>query len=587
MGLTLGYNVPITYDQDHIAAMAEAWPEMSILVLCPDPVDDVGCSSGQPLKILGVFAEKFPRLQKLGIYVNSLELPKDHHPSSRFTRLNKLDVGTSPGDTEAPLAVALYLGEILLHETVIKSERSHDHTRALQKNLLAVREYMRRSASWETISSQVNVLQANTRRVAEVNHAVLAQNRALLKEVESLKRAAGSAIKGIHQMHVANTSPILPHWSALGFSPAPEPPICPIDLTFLENIVKKYLATPPGVEPPPAIKLDDRRLERLNRNIRQLALRGYCLANGIQLLGGAHAQGQVHPSQDSLWDSAIELADGMTRDIEALEYPKDTHAPVNPHTEPLEAGIEICRYAVPSMNMHPVRSQVNAHPARRPRRPAPLEISIPAAADALPVGIRKNNMPTRKATEGPTTPRRPPPSLSLDGTDVEHNMGLLKKELAAVLSRRRAMADMIASQNIRSFAPRPDTQRQSSNLRSSVSRSNHAMVHKTIEESDEPAQHAVTITLDESADRLESLKARERRAQDPQGQKHQLHSPIKSMGSLYSQSTGGRRARSRTREDTVMVVEDEDEEDALFSWVDVTEEDDYVAKVSPVFDSIF
>lgn len=116
------------------------------------------------------------------------------------------------------------------------------------------------------------------------------------------------------KMHVTIESPILPHWNAFGFPSLREPPICPTDLSFLEHMVKRYLATPPGVEPPPAIQLDDRRLQKLNQNIRQLALRGYCLANGSH--SNLFAQSRVHPSQDALWDSAIELADGLTRDLE-------------------------------------------------------------------------------------------------------------------------------------------------------------------------------------------------------------------------------------------------------------------------------
>ncbi|KAG8869163.1 hypothetical protein FRB98_002810, partial [Tulasnella sp. 332] len=72
----------IAYDDKDIASMANAWPNMRFLTLCPDPDLQVNLNDGQPFLSIGIFGCSFTNLRELGIYVNTLDaglIPDAHH----------------------------------------------------------------------------------------------------------------------------------------------------------------------------------------------------------------------------------------------------------------------------------------------------------------------------------------------------------------------------------------------------------------------------------------------------------------------------------------------------------------------------
>ncbi|KAG8991371.1 hypothetical protein FRB94_014600 [Tulasnella sp. JGI-2019a] len=179
--LLLGHNMPIMYSEDDIMTMGKAWPAMEALMLCADPVDTVGYSLGRPLRSIGVFADHFPHLTLLGIYVNTFEIPSDSQEHTRFRVLGVLDIGTSPDAAEVHLPLSVYLGKVLTAKTVLKSGRSVEHTRALPKTPASTTEYARRAASWASLASDLRAVQASN--LATGVQALAAEDDSLLKEL--------------------------------------------------------------------------------------------------------------------------------------------------------------------------------------------------------------------------------------------------------------------------------------------------------------------------------------------------------------------------------------------------------------------
>ncbi|KAG8878576.1 hypothetical protein FRB98_006089 [Tulasnella sp. 332] len=151
----------IAYDDDDITRMASAWSSLETLSLCADPVSHADLTTGQPLRSVGSFTQRFRALQELSIYLNSLGtdavLGVSAGPSQ--SRLSVLDFGTSPVPTDSTGAPhhskATYVASLLRRDAEIKSDRSQGHKRFLQTTTTAKEEFSRRKTFWFSFATEV------------------------------------------------------------------------------------------------------------------------------------------------------------------------------------------------------------------------------------------------------------------------------------------------------------------------------------------------------------------------------------------------------------------------------------------------
>ncbi|KAG9007151.1 hypothetical protein FRB94_014624 [Tulasnella sp. JGI-2019a] len=254
-------------------------------------------------------------------------------------------------------------------------------------------------------------------------------------------------------MHAGLDSPMLPHWSQFHLAPAPPEKVNFTDLTFLENMVKAYLALPLGKEPPSPAPLDDRRLQRLSRNIYRLALRGSHCANRCRHPETQLTEAGKQRSQQESWKNVISLADGLKSELEALKGGDGALYTTPMHTTAVQGpGNSVQNITPPERRAPPTltdttgqrESQAESATIDTPAvadslRPSSLKISIPGGNTGHGVkGSRRNSLPTPRATGGAGVPRRPSLFSTSNGSTAENDRELLRSELAAVLSRRRA-----------------------------------------------------------------------------------------------------------------------------------------------------
>lgn len=176
---TVRWDVAMAYDDEDIASMARAWPRLEELAFCADPASDVNLAVGQPLRSVGSFTQGFPMLQKLSIYLNTLDLDMEpgnavHSPQPR---LSVLDVGTSsiPFGSAAPSttrSISLYLATLLQHQAELKSARGPNHARFIRRSEPDDAEYNRRATFWSSIAANIAMIQEATKHLAEDNSAL-------------------------------------------------------------------------------------------------------------------------------------------------------------------------------------------------------------------------------------------------------------------------------------------------------------------------------------------------------------------------------------------------------------------------------
>ncbi|KAG9006632.1 hypothetical protein FRB94_000558 [Tulasnella sp. JGI-2019a] len=118
----LGHNQPLQLEECHIEELAIAWPKLEEFMVCEDPVVTPDGPKGLPLKLLPLFAQKFPELQVLALYLDGTP-HRPEVPAVSFQHLFELNVGTSKLEGKHAMTVALYLSDLCrLPITVIKGK---------------------------------------------------------------------------------------------------------------------------------------------------------------------------------------------------------------------------------------------------------------------------------------------------------------------------------------------------------------------------------------------------------------------------------------------------------------------------------
>ncbi|KAG8880765.1 hypothetical protein FRB97_000558 [Tulasnella sp. 331] len=118
----LGHNQPLQLEESHVEELAVAWPKLEEFMVCEDPVVTPDGPKGLSLKLLPLFAQKFPELQVLALYLDGTP-HRPEVPAAAFQHLFELNVGTSKLDAKHAMTVALYLSDLCrLPVTIIKGK---------------------------------------------------------------------------------------------------------------------------------------------------------------------------------------------------------------------------------------------------------------------------------------------------------------------------------------------------------------------------------------------------------------------------------------------------------------------------------
>ncbi|KAG9034548.1 hypothetical protein FRB95_013115 [Tulasnella sp. JGI-2019a] len=260
-------------------------------------------------------------------------------------------------------------------------------------------------------------------------------------------------------MHVSLGCPMPPNWSPLDLCSSPTEQVDLTDLTFLENMVKKYLLSPLGVDIPPPVPLDDKRLQSLSHNVYQLALRASFCVNGCKPLETWTTGSRLRHSQEDCLKSAIGLVDGIKSELEALidhDQELDSTYIHAAQSRAVQAPkISACnttclkeKFPAPSTD-HLTQREVKAKDftigtvsAPEPVRPTTQQTSITGGTTGCQSNRSKhthmNSTAADRTTQGTVTPCRPSLLPTLSGSTTKNDRQLFQSELTAVLSRRRA-----------------------------------------------------------------------------------------------------------------------------------------------------
>ncbi|KAG8932467.1 hypothetical protein FRC02_001091 [Tulasnella sp. 418] len=111
----IGHNRPFVVTSSDLQWMSEAWPNISTLVLNPDPVitQPESPPEGHDLTTLNCFAKSFPKLRRLGIYATIHHGFKSFTSENRFFYLDIIDLGTSALSQDCVDPVAAFLASLM------------------------------------------------------------------------------------------------------------------------------------------------------------------------------------------------------------------------------------------------------------------------------------------------------------------------------------------------------------------------------------------------------------------------------------------------------------------------------------------
>lgn len=145
---------PLEFNSVHIAEMASAWPGLTTLILSPEPdfrfyTNDI---SGYSIIILSSFAQHFPELRELGLYLHGrdqVHFDPRFHPKYRFTELKSLQVGLSPSHRAKKQDLAFYIAGLCLQDVEVSFGRSVRFPGTLPA------DYHSRKSAWMELNSTV------------------------------------------------------------------------------------------------------------------------------------------------------------------------------------------------------------------------------------------------------------------------------------------------------------------------------------------------------------------------------------------------------------------------------------------------
>ncbi|KAG8970222.1 hypothetical protein FRC03_010412 [Tulasnella sp. 419] len=117
--LAISHDKVLSYSAEDVVVMGCAWPNMQGLYLTEEPLVSRFSPSHEDLTMLSLFAEHFPQLEDLGVFLHigdNLNMQRIPRPHCRFRQLKELHVGTSPLPEAHQIDVAFYLASIMANE---------------------------------------------------------------------------------------------------------------------------------------------------------------------------------------------------------------------------------------------------------------------------------------------------------------------------------------------------------------------------------------------------------------------------------------------------------------------------------------
>ncbi|KAG8863506.1 hypothetical protein FRB96_008246 [Tulasnella sp. 330] len=157
--LWLTSHAPLPVAESDVAEMGRAWPDMTSLSLCRDPLHS---SEGQgvTLQALEALLEQIPMLQMLGVYIAKDAVSVTSGSRDAFVNLRSLDFGTSPAFPKTHmLRVQIYLSRICSEAVVISATRTRRHIELIQTSLSNQNTYMKRGEFWNEVRLGVEMIQ--------------------------------------------------------------------------------------------------------------------------------------------------------------------------------------------------------------------------------------------------------------------------------------------------------------------------------------------------------------------------------------------------------------------------------------------
>ncbi|KAG8956790.1 hypothetical protein FRC04_000268 [Tulasnella sp. 424] len=176
----LGHNHPMQLDEGNILEMAEAWPELKDLTICEDPVIAPDTPPGLSLSVLPLFAEKFPALRELGLFLDGTPVPPFASPPV-FRHLRELNVGTSRLEPKHATSVALYISDICHNAASVVKGKSAWHVSGVWDLEEDDTPYLTSSQAWAEVGKIVkSVHQHRLEKEKSRQQAVQRQARAMV-----------------------------------------------------------------------------------------------------------------------------------------------------------------------------------------------------------------------------------------------------------------------------------------------------------------------------------------------------------------------------------------------------------------------
>ena len=194
----VGHNHPVQLDEADIGAMAEAWPNLAELTFCEDPVLTGNTSQGLSLSALPLFAEKFPALKELGLFLDGAPVPPFTAPPV-FSNLIELNVGTSRLDSRHATANALYISDLCRNPVTIIKGKSAWHVSGVWDLEEDDTPYLSGSSAWADVGRTIKAVHTH-RQEREKRRAEEAQRQAT-----AITLAVQQLTKGVETVQGSDT----------------------------------------------------------------------------------------------------------------------------------------------------------------------------------------------------------------------------------------------------------------------------------------------------------------------------------------------------------------------------------------------
>lgn len=179
--------------QADAAAMGKAWPNITLLSLCGDPLHSAE-GEGVALEDLGAFLENLPKLQVLGVYVVSTVVGSAKQEFRDQRNSTTLNFGTSPAFPRAHLLqLQAYLSRICPDDAKIVATRTRGSVELVRTSAADLKAYTDRSEFWDSVGASVKMILEEKAQLVKENSMLKKANADLLCQLGELQGYASES----------------------------------------------------------------------------------------------------------------------------------------------------------------------------------------------------------------------------------------------------------------------------------------------------------------------------------------------------------------------------------------------------------